>query len=857
MAKIKLRRDTEANWNSIDPVLASGEPGYETDTGKLKIGNGSDIWSELPYFDDQEMILSAVTQNIVPNEDNAYDLGAPDKQWRDIYVSEGSIYIGDVKLSNQDGQLVVQQVTDPGQETEAPVPDTPGSVTTDRLVNGENSLVLNSNGTVDLNGEPFTGGGNADTGDITFDATTISAANGVDIIIEAKDEDGVANTSIKLDPEYAAVKLSAKLLDSRQFYEGESQDYATGTWTTTNGSATLSLDGATRFLDFTNDDAEWRQAGDRETGEFSLDGVTWYQWPYSSSSSGPGQISVTFSDPSFTANDPVGVETFYLRWTNESYITVDQDDYSEVKIVGAGVGVKIISTGSINSEAGDSFNFEAQRSISLETIDEDVRIRTNIYGSQKSWEFKTDGTLKMPDAGELAFYSSGIGTGKIVPSTSTGGGLQVEAQSDFEIKVTQGEGEEEETAIWSFEPNGELNFPDGTTQTTAYTGEGNGGGSSTTELAYLELTNKAFGEPVEFTNTGEDGGVDEISEGLHITRGEVGWLYNPLVDEESGENTPTNSLWNNDGWNDLTDIEDREYVSLATIWQYNFRNIVGAEMVMLDTTTDKYYAVKITRWSRDGAGFSYVRYELDLTQLQEGITFADGTVQKTAYVATNVKLTAEGNRRIEEVAGYKSVSVTSQTVDQEFTGVTLAPNLALPWDVFIDGTVYTELYDYVSEFPNEPMTLSINDAEYTVQPYISGDNIVLYAFDPNSGGVPVSYSEGDTFTVTKFVGGEPVVWWDKRELPGGSSNFRGAIIDYHAYAGNGTIIGTIHIVDDSGENHITHTEVSSGSSSSLEADDLWVVDDEGTISYRRLDGQESTLRIQWTAKVFYSSEYYD
>ena len=379
---------------------------------------------------------------------------------------------------------------------------------------------------------------------------------------------------------------------------------------------------------------------------------------------------------------------------------------------------------------------------------------------------------------------------------------------------------------------------------------------SQTELPYLDLTNKTFGEAVEFNNTGADGGVDEISEGLHITRGEYGWLYNPLEEEESGENTPTNSLWNNDGWNDLTDIEDREYVSLATIWQYNFRNIVGAEMVMLDTTTDKYYAVKITRWSRDGEGFGYVRYEIDLTQLQEGIKFADGTVQKTAYIATNVKLTAEGDRRIEEVAGYKSVSVTSRTVDQEFTGVTLSPTLGPAWDVFIDGTVYTELYAYVVEFSYQPLTLLINGVEYSVEPYISGNNIILYASDQN-GGIPVNYSEGDAFTVTKFVGGEPEVWWDKRELPGGSSNFRGAVIDYHAYTGDGTIIGTIHIVDDSGEEHITHTEVSSGNSSSLEANDLWVVDNEGTISYRRLDYQERTLRIQWTAKVFYGSEYYD
>lgn len=43
------RRDTAANWTSVNPTLASGEFGYEKDTGKLKLGNGSTAWNSLPY----------------------------------------------------------------------------------------------------------------------------------------------------------------------------------------------------------------------------------------------------------------------------------------------------------------------------------------------------------------------------------------------------------------------------------------------------------------------------------------------------------------------------------------------------------------------------------------------------------------------------------------------------------------------------------------------------------------------------------------------------------------------------------------------------------------------------------------
>ena len=48
--QIKLRRDTAAHWTSANPVLASGEPGVETDTGKMKIGNGTSTWTQLPYL---------------------------------------------------------------------------------------------------------------------------------------------------------------------------------------------------------------------------------------------------------------------------------------------------------------------------------------------------------------------------------------------------------------------------------------------------------------------------------------------------------------------------------------------------------------------------------------------------------------------------------------------------------------------------------------------------------------------------------------------------------------------------------------------------------------------------------------
>ena len=50
--RIKLRRDTADNWGTINPVLALGEPGYDTTNNKLKIGDGVTAWQDLDYLTD-------------------------------------------------------------------------------------------------------------------------------------------------------------------------------------------------------------------------------------------------------------------------------------------------------------------------------------------------------------------------------------------------------------------------------------------------------------------------------------------------------------------------------------------------------------------------------------------------------------------------------------------------------------------------------------------------------------------------------------------------------------------------------------------------------------------------------------
>ena len=52
MVAIRLcqRNDTEANWQSYNPILMKGEVAFSTDIYNLKIGDGVSHWIDLPYY---------------------------------------------------------------------------------------------------------------------------------------------------------------------------------------------------------------------------------------------------------------------------------------------------------------------------------------------------------------------------------------------------------------------------------------------------------------------------------------------------------------------------------------------------------------------------------------------------------------------------------------------------------------------------------------------------------------------------------------------------------------------------------------------------------------------------------------
>lgn len=61
----QVKRGSAARWEELNPILNPGEPGFEMDTFKLKIGNGSTPWKELPYVNDVDISKYITIEDII------------------------------------------------------------------------------------------------------------------------------------------------------------------------------------------------------------------------------------------------------------------------------------------------------------------------------------------------------------------------------------------------------------------------------------------------------------------------------------------------------------------------------------------------------------------------------------------------------------------------------------------------------------------------------------------------------------------------------------------------------------------------------------------------------------------------
>lgn len=59
--RLQLYNGTSTEWEESDLILRAGEPAYESDTTKLKIGDGRSLYKDLPYISVGEVKLADFT----------------------------------------------------------------------------------------------------------------------------------------------------------------------------------------------------------------------------------------------------------------------------------------------------------------------------------------------------------------------------------------------------------------------------------------------------------------------------------------------------------------------------------------------------------------------------------------------------------------------------------------------------------------------------------------------------------------------------------------------------------------------------------------------------------------------------
>jgi len=112
---IQFRRGTTKNWRNTKTKLASGQPGYDKDKHKIKVGDGEKIWSDLPYvggLSAEEILNSEKAAKSRYNKDKeditliTYGTEAPDKN------TVGQVYLQQYEAEPETDYIVSSGISD-------------------------------------------------------------------------------------------------------------------------------------------------------------------------------------------------------------------------------------------------------------------------------------------------------------------------------------------------------------------------------------------------------------------------------------------------------------------------------------------------------------------------------------------------------------------------------------------------------------------------------------------------------------------------------------------------------------------------------------------------------------------------
>ncbi len=171
--QIQIRRGTAAQWTSANPILASGEFGYETDTTNFKIGDGTTAWNTLTVLNGVTPSTTATFTNKTINLTSNTLVGT---------LAQFNTACSDADFASLAGSETLTNKTISGAS------NTLSNIANGSLTNSAitiNGTAVSLGGSISLPGDiegvtagtGLTGGGTSGTVTISLD-TPVSAANG-------------------------------------------------------------------------------------------------------------------------------------------------------------------------------------------------------------------------------------------------------------------------------------------------------------------------------------------------------------------------------------------------------------------------------------------------------------------------------------------------------------------------------------------------------------------------------------------------------------------------------------------------------------------------------------------------------
>ena len=422
---------------------------------------------------------------------------------------------------------------------------------------------------------------------------------------------------------------------------------------------------------------------------------------------------------------------------------------------------------------------------------------------------------------------------------------------------------------WTFSNVGELTLPNGGhlgPVGKGWTGLDGGAGNPVSLLSYYNsgMYSGCFtitpGSSAQITTygdgTGQTGQWTFANNGVLTTTGDV------VV----GGNVSLNGGVIHGGTPTVTDINDTiTIISLGTttvlifennVFEYPTRGLANVTGISTTTQangswyyeainynavalyTDNTYATEVnsSAWTPYTSGDGLIAIAQDVPG-ESVVVDANGYLTTFNYVgALQLPTSAdlEGQQKYSVVQTPFNADLQLQVGNDSVYTFTANGNVTLPGGIkFSDNTVQT--------------TAAVNpDSDWT---------------NPNNNTWHIrTYNGGYSFTYAQ--GASPTVWWDAANSPlGGLNQFRGAVIEYHAYISgntNGTVVGSIIVAQDGTTNiEATHTE-NIDLFNNASTINFWSRPSYTQLGYSNsgltVSGQQDNVMIMWTARVFYGSE---